>query len=93
MDGWVGGWLGNAWLWALVVPCLLFSCAFTIMVCVCVFFQFCGCQSLVNFLFIFVANFWEFTLKKRISKIIPNVFAHHSEKNSPNNKKKPMSLV
>jgi hypothetical protein len=69
-----------------------FLCIYNYGVCV-FFFQFCGCQSLVNFLFIFVANFWEFTLKKRISKIIPNVFAHHSEKNSPNNKKKPMSLV
>jgi hypothetical protein len=84
MDGWVGGWLGNAWLWALVVPCLLFSCALTIMVFSFLFLFLFSILWLPKFgdffFFIFVAYFWEFTLKKRISKIIPNVFAHHSEK-------------
>jgi hypothetical protein len=53
MDGWMDGWVGNAWLWALVVPCLLFSRAITVVVFsfffFFYFFKFCGCQSLVIF--------------------------------------------
>jgi hypothetical protein len=54
-------------------------------------------MSLVWFcFFIFVAKFWEFTLKRRISKIIPIDFGHHREKIRKIKikiKKKTMSLV
>ncbi len=90
MDGWMNGWMDNAWLWALVVPCIFFSCNYSYGVFFFFFFNFVVAKVLW---FFFPSNFKQVFSNLHYNgeflKWSQNVFLGVIiVRNSPNEKKK-----